>query len=302
MDTLPPLTALRAFEAVATRLSVKAAAEALSITPSALSHQLRVLEESLGLKLFHRLNRRLLLTDAGQVYFSKIAPAFETLRAATAEIAERGHAETLVVTAPASFAEIWLLPRLHRFLTEHPEVDLRIEATSRPIDYGREAVDASIRYGMGPWQGLDSHRLVSERLVALCAPALRDGARPIRWPEDLAGQTLIHSDQRLTGWTAWLRSQGLGGLRGARNLRFSQSAHSLRAAVQGLGVVLENRIMAQDALASGALVEPFAGLAPVDEGVAYHLVAPPDRMAMPKVRALVAWLEAEAEAEEVPSA
>ena len=99
METLPPLIALRAFEAVATRLSVKAAAEALSITPSALSHQLRILEESLGLKLFHRLNRRLLLTDAGQVYFSKIAPAFETLRAATAEIAERGQAETLVVTA-----------------------------------------------------------------------------------------------------------------------------------------------------------------------------------------------------------
>ena len=296
MDTLPPLTALRAFEAVATRLSVKAAAEALSITPSALSHQLRVLEEALGLKLFHRLNRRLLLTDAGQVYFSKIAPAFETLRAATAEIAERGQADTLVVTAPASFAEIWLLPRLPHFLAEHPEVDLRIEATSRPIDYGREAVDASIRYGMGPWPGLESRRLVSERLVALCAPALVHGRDRIRTPADLARQTLIHSDQRLTGWTAWLRRHKLVGLRGSRNLRFSQSAHSLRAAVQGLGVVLENRIMAQDALTSGALVEPFADLAPVDEGVAYHLVAPPDRMAMPKVRALVAWLEAEAEA------
>ena len=295
MDTLPPLTALRAFEAVATRLSVKAAAEALSITPSALSHQLRILEEALGLKLFHRLNRRLLLTDAGQVYFSKIQPAFDTLRAATAEIAERGQAETLVVTAPASFAEIWLLPRLPRFLGDHPEVDLRIEATSRPVDYGREAVDVSIRYGTGPWPGLESHRLVSERLVALCAPSLRDGPIPIRLPEDLSRHTLIHSDQRLTGWTAWLRTHGHKGMRGARNLRFSQSAHSLRAAVQGLGVVLENRIMAQAALASGDLVEPFADLAPVDDGVAYHLVAPPDRMAMPTVRALVEWLQAEAE-------
>ncbi|MDF1790389.1 MAG: transcriptional regulator GcvA [Thalassobaculaceae bacterium] len=294
MDTLPPLTALRAFEAVAMRLSVKGAAEALSITPSALSHQLRVLEDTLGLKLFHRLNRRLLLTDAGQVYFSKIAPAFETLRTATAEIAERGRADTLVVTAPASFAEIWLLPRLPRFLDAHPEVDLRIEATSRPIDYAREAVDASIRYGTGPWPGLASHRLVSERLVALCAPDLLQGPRPLRSPADLAHHTLIHSDQRLTGWTSWLRAHGQAGLRGARNLRFSQSAHSLRAAVQGLGVVLENRVMAQDALAADALVEPFPELAPVDDGVAYHLVAPADRLTMPKVRALVAWLEEEA--------
>lgn len=294
MDTLPPLTALRAFEAVATRLSVKAAAEALSITPSALSHQLRVLEEALGLKLFHRLNRRLLLTDAGQVYFSKIAPAFETLRAATVEIAERGHADTLVVTAPASFAEIWLLPRLPRFLNAHPEVDLRIEATSRPIDYAREAVDASIRYGTGPWPGLESRRLVPERLVALCAPAFLKGPHRLQTPADLARHTLIHSDQRLTGWTAWLRQHKLVGLRGARNLRFSQSAHSLKAAVQGLGVVLENRIMAHAALAAGDLIEPFVELEPVEDGAAYHLVAPPDRMGMAKVRALVDWLEAEA--------
>lgn len=294
MDSLPPLTALRAFEVVASRLSVKAAAEDLSITPSALSHQIRHLEDTLGLKLFHRLNRRLLLTDAGQVYFSKIAPAFATLRAATAEIAERGQADTLVITAPASFAEIWLLPRLPRFLGAHPDVDLRIEATSRPVDYGREAVDASIRYGAGPWPGLESRRLIPEQLVALCAPALVTGRGRIRTPADLARQTLIHSDQRLTGWSAWLRRHKLVGLRGSRNLRFSQSAHSLQAAIQGLGVVLENRIMARDALAAGALVEPFAELPPMEDGAGYHLVAPADRMGMPQVRALVEWLEAEA--------
>ncbi|MFX4222969.1 MAG: transcriptional regulator GcvA [Thalassobaculum sp.] len=294
MDSLPPLTALRAFEVVASRLSVKAAAEDLSITPSALSHQIRHLEDTLGLKLFHRLNRRLLLTDAGQVYFSKIAPAFATLRAATAEIAERGQADTLVITAPASFAEIWLLPRLPRFLGAHPDVDLRIEATSRPVDYGREAVDASIRYGAGPWPGLESRRLIPEQLVALCAPALVTGRGRIRTPADLARQTLIHSDQRLTGWTAWLRRHKLVGLRGSRNLRFSQSAHSLQAAIQGLGVVLENRIMARDALGAGALVEPFAELPPMEDGAGYHLVAPADRMGMPQVRALVEWLEAEA--------
>lgn len=290
---LPPLAALRAFEATARRLSVQDAAGELRVTPSAVSHRLRHLETALGVKLFHRLNRRLVLTDAGAVYLSRIAPAFAALRAATAEIAERRTSDSLTLTAPPSFAEIWLLPRLGRFLAEHPDIELRVEASSRAVDFAREAVDASIRYGRGDWQGLQARRLLEERLVAVCAPALLAGPVPLAGPADLARHTLIHSDLRLTSWGAWLRDRGHGEVRGARNLRFSQSAHSLRAAADGLGVALESRVMAADFLAAGTLVEPFAGLAPADDGAAYHLVTPPDRTALPKVRALAAWLLSE---------
>lgn len=296
MSDLPPLQGLRAFEATARRASVRDAAEELRITPSAVSHRLRALETGLGVKLFHRLNRRLVLTDAGTVYLSRIAPAFDALRAATAEIAARGSADSLAITAPPSFAEIWLLPRLGRFLAAHPDIDLRIEASSRPVDFAREPVDASIRYGRGDWPGLVARRLIQERLVPVCAPALLSDTVGLATPADLERHTLIHSDQRLTSWTAWLRSHGYGDVRAARSLRFSQSAHSLRAAADGLGVALESRAMAAAHLQAGTLVEPFSGLAPADDGSAYHLVTSPDRALLPTVRALDAWLAAEAAA------
>jgi len=291
---LPPLAALRAFEATARLMSVREAAEHLGVSASAVSHRLRKLEDAIGVKLFHRLNRRLMLTDAGAVYLSRVAPAFDALRAATAEIAERSAAHSLALTAPPSFAEIWLLPRLGRFLEAHPSIDLRIEASSRSVDFAREPVEASIRYGRGNWPGLVARKLVEERLVAVCARALANGGALPATPSELASLTLIHSDQRLTSWSAWLRANGYGAVRGARNLRFSQSAHSLRAAADGLGVALESRIMAAEYLASGALVEPFADLAPADDGSAYYLVTAPDRAMLPAVVALETWLVAEA--------
>jgi LysR family transcriptional regulator, glycine cleavage system transcriptional activator len=294
MPDLPPLSALQAFEATARRLSVRDASEELRVTPSAVSHRLRNLETAIGVKLFHRLNRQLILTDAGSVYLSRVAPAFDALRSATSEIAERGSADTLTLTAPPSFAEIWLLPRLSRFLSAHPDIDLRVEASSRAVDFSREPVDASIRYGRGDWPGLVARKLVEEQLVAVCAPSLQTGTYDVTEPGDLARHTLIHSDQRLTSWTAWLRSHGHGTVKGDRNLRFSQSAHSLRAAADGLGVALESRIMAAAYLDAGTLVEPFPDLAPADDGAAYHLVVPPDRSMLPKVRALDSWLTDEA--------
>ena len=218
------------------------------------------------------------------------------MRAATAEIAARGSADSLAITAPPSFAEIWLLPRLGRFLAAHPDIDLRIEASSRPVDFAREPVDASIRYGRGDWPGLVARRLIQERLVPVCAPSLLSGEIGLATPADLERHTLIHSDQRLTSWTAWLRSHGYGDVRAARSLRFSQSAHSLRAAADGLGVALESRAMAAAHLEAGTLVEPFSSLAPADDGSAYHLVTSPDRALLPTVRALDGWLAAEAAA------
>ena len=166
--------------------------------------------------------------------------------------------------------------------------------TPSPIPWPSEPVDASIRYGRGDWPGVVARKLVEERLVAVCAPSLQNGALGLAEPGDLARNTLIHSDQRLTSWTVWLRSHGHGTVKGARNLRFSQSAHSLRAAADGLGVALESRVMAAAYLSAGTLVEPFPDLAPADDGSAYHLVVPPNRSTLPKVRALDAWLTDEA--------
>ena len=292
---MPSFAALRAFEAVARTASVKTAAAELHVTASAVSHQIQNLESDLGLRLFHRLNRKLVLSDAGEVYRSKVQPAFDALRQATAEMSTRSSADAVTLATPPSFAEIWLLPRLGGFLAAHPDIDLRIEATRRPAEYLDIPFDAAIRYGRGPWPGLGSTRLVEEHLVVLCAPALlrREG---LGTPADLVRHTLIHSEQRLTGWSAWLRGQDYGSVRGARNIRFSQSAHSLRAAAHGIGVVLENRAMAAQYLCDGQLIEPFADLQPANEGAAYHLVVRPDRADLPRVRALAQWLSAEASA------
>ncbi|MGE4220701.1 MAG: transcriptional regulator GcvA, partial [Alphaproteobacteria bacterium] len=286
---------LRAFEAVARSASVKAAALELHVTASAVSHQIQNLESDLGLRLFHRVNRRLVLTDAGEVYRSKVQPAFAALRQATAEMSARSSADAVTLATPPSFAERWLLPRLGRFLAAHPDVDLRVEATRRPAEYLDVPFDAVVRYGHGPWTGLPSRRLVGEHLVVLCAPGLLRG-NGLREPADLARHTLIHSEQRLTGWSDWLRSRGLAAVKGTRNIRFSQSTHSLRAAAHGFGVVLENRMMAAEYCASGQLVEPFPELEPVDDGAAYYLTVRPDRADLPRVHALAQWLLAEAAA------
>ena len=295
MDTLPSLPALRAFDAVARWMSVKRAAEELGVTPSAVSHQIARLETELGVRLFHRSNRRLLLTDTGEIYRDRVSRAFRDLRDASREVTERGAADFLVLTAPPSFAEIWLLPRLSRFLTAHPDIDLRIEATSRPVDLLRDPVDASIRYGREDWPGCEIIPLVEERLTVLCAPGLISDDTPLTSPEDLRHHTLIHSDQRLTGWPEWLRTLNMGKVKGARNLRFSQSAHSLRATVDGLGVALESKAMAADLLAAGLLCEPFPDLGPVPAGAFYDLVIPKDRAEHPKTLALKAWLIAESQ-------
>lgn len=190
---------------------------------------------------FHRSTRRLLLTDTGEIYRDRIARACRDLREASQEVTEPGASDFLVLTTPPSFAEIWRLPWLSRFLTAYPGIDLRVEATSRPINLRRDPVDASIRYGHEDWPGCDTVPLVEERLTVFCAPGLITGSASLTSPEDLRHHTLIHSDQRLISWSDWLTAIDMTRVKGARNLRFSQSAHSLRAAVDGLSAVQDRR-------------------------------------------------------------
>ena len=228
--SLPPLTALRAFEAAARHKSFKLAAEELHVTPSAVSHAVAALEEFLGVKLFHRRVRRLLLTDAGGAYLAPLTRAFDAISAATREISARNRADLVTLASMPTFARVWLMPRLKAFLAAHSDVDLRVRAAVDFTEMVAEDVDAAIVYGRGDWPGFVVDRLVEERMVPLCSPALRDGAPPLHAPADLARHTLIHTETKLVTWAMWLEAAGVTGVDAHRGLRFNRAALALEAA------------------------------------------------------------------------
>ncbi|MBN2753029.1 MAG: transcriptional regulator GcvA [Rhodospirillaceae bacterium] len=287
--TLPPLIALRSFESAARHLSFKDAAEELSVTPSAVSHQIHNLETFLGVRLFHRMNRALRLTSVGETYVLKVRMAFDQIEQATRDLAVISGPDVLTLTAPPSLTATWLVPRLRAFREAFPDIDIRVKGTMDDVDYARESVDASIRYGYGDWPGLDVERLSTERMLVLCSPSLLEGASPVRSPADVLKHPLIHSECRLTGWGDWLRAAGIpAGVSGG--FRFTHSAHSLRAAADGLGIALENDLMAADYLAEGALVAPFKIDTALPHPAGYYFVCPADNLEIPKVRAARDWL------------
>lgn len=291
--TLPPLIALRSFESAARHLSFKDAAEELSVTPSAVSHQIHNLETFLGVRLFHRMNRALRLTGAGESYVTKVRLAFDQIEQATRDLAAISGTDVLTLTAPPSLTATWLVPRLKSFRDQFPDIDIRVKGTMDDVDYARENVDASIRYGYGDWQGVEVEHLSTERMLVLCSPSLLKGAAPMQVPEDVLSHPLIHSECRLTGWGDWLRAAGVPVQESPGGFRFTHSAHSLRAAADGLGVALENDLMAADYLAEGVLVAPFAANVKVQRPAGYYFVCPADNLQVPKIRAVRDWLREE---------
>lgn len=290
MRSLPPLKALHAFEATARHLSVSLAAEELRVTPSAVSHQLRTLEQHLGVRLFHRLNRRLVLTDTGRSYLQLIANVFDRIESATENVISHGVSDMLTVHCPPTFAPAWLMPRLPRFMAEHPDIDLRLHATPEQVDFLRSNVDVEIRYGLGDWPGLTVVPLMSERIVPMCAPALR-GRLPARpAPRDLTALPLIHSERSFVGWARWFAAAGVADADVRRGLRFDRGYLSIQAAADGLGVALESTIFATRELASGRLVLPLTETDGLFEVSAHHLVYPPAYKALPKVRKFEDWI------------
>ena len=288
--SLPPLTALRAFEAAARHKSFKVAAEELHVTPSAVSHAVAALEEFLGVKLFHRRVRRLLLTDAGGAYLAPLTRAFDAISAATREISARNRADLVTLASMPTFARVWLMPRLKAFLAAHSDVDLRVRAAVDFTEMVAEDVDAAIVYGRGDWPGFVVDRLVEERMVPLCSPALRDGAPPLHAPADLARHTLIHTETKLVTWAMWLEAAGVTGVDAHRGLRFNRAALALEAASTGLGVALDNPLFARTHLARGSLVVPFDGSVAMKDLGGYYFVCRPEKAALPKVEALRCWI------------
>lgn len=287
---LPSLGGLRAFDAAARQLSFTRAAEELHVTQAAISHQIRELEEELGLPLFVRLNRAVRLTDAGELLLPHVRDGFDQLRRGVERLRDIGSAGRLTLTAPPSFVGAWLVPRLHRFQAAHPDIEVHLLSGTRMLDLVREGVDVGIRYGRGGWPGLQVERLLSDELFPVCSPAL---AQRLRDPADLARVQLLHIQNFPDDWRRWLSAAGQGGLDPERGSWFDSLRNACEAAAAGMGVVLGRPSMVGDFLADGRLVKPFAIELPAE--VAYYLVMPPANRGLPKVVAFRTWLRAEVE-------
>ena len=286
MRRLPPLKAVRTFEAAARHLSFTRAADELHVTQAAVSHQIKALEEWLGVTLFRRQTRGVLLTDAGRAYLPALTDALDAIDRATRDLLRRDQAGILTISSLGSFAAKWLVPRLGRFADRHPDISVRIAAEDTLVDFTQSEVDLAIRYSRGTWRGLHHEKFLTEEFFVVCAPKLLDGPHPLNSPADLAHHTLLH-DQMREDWQMWLDHAGVT-VGPGRSLGFSHSNMVLDAAIDGLGVALGRSIMVADDLAAGRLVKPFA--LSLKAEFAYHLVCPPDHVGRPKVKAFRDWI------------
>ncbi|WP_231732828.1 MULTISPECIES: LysR substrate-binding domain-containing protein [unclassified Sphingopyxis] len=283
---LPPLAALRAFEAAARHLSFQRAAGELAVTPTAISHQIRLLEDVLGLALFTRQVRQVALTEAGERLYPTLRDGFDAFDRALADLTPGSRRAAVTLTATIQFTARRLLPALGSFRERFPDFDLRLHSSNEPVDLAAGLADVAVRYGRGPFDGLVGRPLFSERFGLLCSPKLG-----LAGPEDLARATLLHVEWRqpanASDWRRWARLAGMDGLAVDEGPRFSSDDHAVQAAVAGHGIMIGSLILARPEIDAGLLVHPFG---PVIEGESYHMLATPANMACADVRAVCAWL------------
>ncbi|MBR1178590.1 transcriptional regulator GcvA [Bradyrhizobium sp. KB893862 SZCCT0404] len=289
---LPSLNGLRAFEAAARHLSFTLAASELNVTQTAISHQIRRLEEELGIRLFVRQNRALALTPEARDYLPGVRAAFNDLRLATDRLLRKDDDKVLTVSTLASLAAKWLLPRLTDFQEQHPGIDVRITTSTSLVDFQRDNVDAAIRYGRGQWAGLRADWLMADELFPVCSPSLLRGDKPLRQPEDLKGYPLLHtSNANSDDWRLWLTAAGLpADIARQPGITFDMIFMTIQAAIDGIGVAMGRTSYVQDDIAKGRLVVPFKIALPADAG--FYLVAPEGRREAPKLAAFRQWIVA----------
>lgn len=300
MSRLPSLNGLRAFEAAARHLSFTKAAEELNVTQTAISHQIKRLEEELGLKLFVRQNRSLALTADARDYLPGIRAAFQDLRLATERLRRKESANVLTVSTLTSFATKWLVPRLSQFQELHPSIDVRVTTSTALVDFVRDGVDVGIRYGAGKWDGLRADWLLADELFPVCSPALLQGDPPLRRPEDLAHHTLLHTSHDMQDdWRVWLTAAGMpADLSRQPGLTFDLAFMTVQAAIDGLGVAIGRTAFVENDIAKGRLIVPFDMTLPADVG--YYLVCPHAAADAPKIVAFRDWLSATARRDRHP--
>ncbi|HKJ53946.1 MAG TPA: transcriptional regulator GcvA [Gammaproteobacteria bacterium] len=293
MNKLPPLKSLQAFEAAGRHLSFTEAARELNVTPGAISQQMRMLEEFLEVRLFKRLNRAIVLTDAGQVFLPLISRGFENFGEAVAILGDKRIDGPLTITAAASFISNWLIPRLGRFKRRHPDIDVRIDTSNRLVDFMHEDIDLGIRFGNGVYPELDTVFLFSYDLIPVCAPELMQAENGLEKISDLNHHTLLHSDYSsldaaFPDWEMWLKVVGADDVDIGHGIYFGQADQLIQAAIDGQGVALIANVMVERAIAEGKLVQPFSTRLPVK--MSYHLVTSPGKSRIAKVRAFREWV------------
>lgn len=290
---LPSLSALRTFEAAARHLSFTKAASELNLTQSAVSRQIRLMEDYLGVLLFHRLKQRLVLTEAGRAYVVEVRAALEKMQAATVNLlANQGKGGVLRLATPPGFGTKWLIPRLHRFSDAHPEILLELATRARPFDLAVEAIDAAIHYGGEEWPGVLFDRLMGDEMVLVCSPSYLTSHDEMKTPQDLARHTLLQQTVRPNLWREWFEAKG-GDLSHAwKGPRFEHFYLIMQAAIGSLGVALLPRLLVLDDVAAGRLVIPFEDTYRSRD--AYCLVYPASKSADRKIQLLRRWLLDEA--------
>lgn len=286
MRRLPPLNALKAFEAAGRHLSFTRAADELFVTQAAISHQIKALEEFLGVSLFRRQNRNLLLIDIGQAYLPPLSNAFDTIDTATQRLQRQDQAGILNISVLGSFAAKWLVPRLGHFTDLHPDITVRILADDKIVDFNQEEIDLAIRYSRIPDSNLHSEKFMTEEFFVVCSPRLLTGATPLNTPKDLCHHTLLH-DQMREDWQMWLDHAGVK-VEPRRSVGFSHSNMVLDAAVDGLGVALGRSILVADDIAAGRLIKPFD--ISLRAEFAYFLVCPQSHVQRHKVKVFRDWV------------
>jgi LysR family glycine cleavage system transcriptional activator len=286
-DLLPPLNPARAFEAAGRLLSISRAADELSVTPAAVSRQVRLLEAYLGTPLFNRVRGSLELTPTGARYLSELMPLFAGLREATAAITRSRHGRsTLRIRSPATFAVRWLIPRLAGFHQLNPQVDVQVMTSFQPLDFQREDIDAGVELGDGKWPGLHTLRLVPNVLVPVAAPSLGLTSK-----SRLDKQTLLHSLARPEDWALWLRAAGLRGVDASRGMKYETSLLAYQAALEGHGVAIAQEALVEKELADGSLVAPLGS--PLDrQHYTYYFAWPAGQAPSAALRAFRDWLAA----------
>lgn len=300
-NALPALDLLVGFEAAARHLSFTKAGEELYLTQSAVSRQIKDLEEQLGVPLFERRHRALALTPAGRQYYAAAAQVLVTMRAATDSLRSRKGRQSIAVTTTHSFAALWLIPRLAGFTRGHPEIDVRITADTRVQDLDRDGLDVAVRHGPPSLAGPNAIRLFGERVFPVCSPKLmKDKSRPLREPADLSRHVLLQYDDPdarhpWLHWKTWLEVAGIADLRPAGTLSFSGYEQIIPAAVAGHGVALGRTPLVKDLIAAKELVAPFRSSA--DPARAYFAIVSRRAAGRPEVAGFVEWLRQSADAE-----
>ena len=294
---LLPLNALRAFDAAARHLSFKQAADELSVTPAAVSQQIRHLEDVLGVELFKRTNRSLILTPPAQLALADLNQGFEALEASVRAVQSAQEDHIIRVSVSPSLASKWLVPRLANYYELHPDAIVKVSASMTLTDFRSEDVDLAVRYGSGKYPGLFCEELMRETVFPVCSPNHCTNDKGLCAPEDLVNATLIHDDSFIEddsapSWSMWLKAAGLGDLEGHRALHFNTHSLAIEAAVAGRGVVLARSTIAGADLKAGRLIKPFGEEVPVD--FAHYIVCPEENLKLKRVQAFIDWLKSEA--------